>query len=80
MLKEHGFEVKRGARFLRDDIVCNFDFSKKHTPGWDWTWQVPRADFDNILAKELVKRGVDIAFEHEVVDVKFDEDGTSKTS
>lgn len=78
-LKTGGFEVKRGARFLRDDIVCNFDFSKKHTAGWDWTWQVPRADFDNLLVEELLKKGVDISFEHEVVGVDFSEDGKSTT-
>ena len=80
VLKDFGFEVKEGARFLKDDVVCEFDFSKKHTPGWDWTWQVPRADFDNIMAKELVKRGVDIAFENEVLDIKFDENGISTTT
>jgi len=78
-LKERNYEVKAGARFLKDDIVCNFDFSKKHTPGWDWTWQVPRADFDDTLAKEIIKKGVDVAFEHEVVDVKIDLQGVSKT-
>tara|TARA_R110002049_G_scaffold73966_2_gene191061 strand:+ start:400 stop:1653 length:1254 start_codon:yes stop_codon:yes gene_type:complete len=80
VLKDFGFEKKYGARFLSGDIVCNFDFSKKHTKGWDWTWQVTRADFDNVLAEELVNRGVDIAFEHEVVDVVFDADGSSVTS
>jgi flavin-dependent dehydrogenase len=78
-LKAANFEVKKGARFLRDDIVCNFDFSQKHTKGWDWTWQVPRSDFDNLLAKDLIKKGVDIAFEHEVIDVVFAEDGCSTT-
>lgn len=78
-LKKAGFEKKYGARFLSGDIVCNFDFSKKHTDGWDWTWQVPRADFDNILATELVNKGVDINFEHEVIDVNFNENGTSVT-
>lgn len=78
-LKAGDFETKRGARFLRDDIVCNFDFSKKHTKGWDWTWQVPRADFDNLLVEELIKKGVDISFEHEVVAVDFDEKGNSTT-
>jgi flavin-dependent dehydrogenase len=78
-LNEQNFEIKRGARFLKNDVVCDFDFSKKHGEGWDWTWQVPRADFDNTLATELVKRGVDIAFENEVVDVTIAEDGTSKT-
>jgi len=79
-LNEMDFEIKRGARFLKNGVVCNFDFSKKHTPGWDWTWQVPRADFDNVLAKTLVKRGVDIAFEHEVTDVVIAKDGTSITT
>lgn len=78
-LKAANFEVKKGARFLRDDIVCNFDFSLKHTKGWDWTWQVPRSDFDNLLAEDLIKKGVDIAFEHEVIDVVFAEDGCSTT-
>lgn len=78
-LKARNFEVKAGARFLRDDIVCNFDFSKKHTEGWNWTWQVPRADFDNTLALELQKWGVDIQFQHEVVDVDIKDDGTSTT-
>ena len=78
-LKAANFEIKRGARFLRDDIVCNFDFSKKHTEGWDWTWQVPRADFDNLLVEELIRKGVDISFEHEVVAVDFDSEGNSTT-
>ena len=79
-LKEQKFEVKAGARFLKNDVVCDFDFSKKHTPGWDWTWQVPRADFDYTLTNELEKRGVPISFENEVVDVAIKEDGTSITS
>ncbi|MEP3837845.1 MAG: NAD(P)/FAD-dependent oxidoreductase [Algibacter sp.] len=79
-LKAEGYEVKEGARFLKGDVVCNFDFSKKHTKGWDWTWQVPRADFDKVLADELVKQGVDVCFEQEVVDVVFNEDGSSKTT
>lgn len=78
-LKDIGFEIKSGARFIKGSQVCNFDFSKKHTDGWDWTWQVPRADFDNTLAKELIKKGVDIAFEEEVIDVLFEND-ISKTT
>ncbi len=79
-LMEQKFEIKAGARFLKDNIVCNFDFGKKHTPGWDYTWQVPRADFDNTLAKEIVKKGVDVSFGHEVTDVQFDENGHSITT
>ncbi|WP_298475140.1 NAD(P)/FAD-dependent oxidoreductase [uncultured Maribacter sp.] len=78
-LKDYGFEVKSGARFLQGDVVCNFDFSKKHTAGWDWTWQVPRADFDEVLTNTLIKRGVDISFEQEVVDVKLTDEGSETT-
>ncbi len=79
-LMEQGFEIKAGARFLKNDIVCNFDFGKKHTPGWDYTWQVPRAHFDHTLAKEIQKKGVDLSFGQEVTDVVFDEKGHSTTS
>ena len=78
-LKDFGFEVKRGARFMKEGRVCNFDFSKKHTLGWDWTWQVPRADFDKVLTDQLIERGVDIAFEHEVTAVDFKENGSTTT-
>ena len=79
-LMERKYEIKAGARFLKNDVVCNFDFSKKHTPGWDYTWQVPRADFDHTLVKEVVKKGVDVSFGHEVTDVKFDTNGHSNTT
>ena len=79
-LKEKGFEVKKGARFMQGDVVCEFDFSKKYTDGWNWTWQVPRADFDKTLTDELQKRGVDVDFEKEVVAVEFSENGESLTT
>ncbi len=79
-LMDQEFEIKAGARFLKNGIVCNFDFAKKHTPGWDYTWQVPRADFDNTLAKEIVKKDVDVSFGHEVTSVSFDENGHSTTT
>ena len=72
------FEKKFGARFIRGEEICLFDFSDKFTEGWDWTWQVPRADFDNTLAQEIVRKGVDVEFESEVLDVQF-EGTTSKT-
>ncbi|WP_289061229.1 NAD(P)/FAD-dependent oxidoreductase [uncultured Zobellia sp.] len=80
-LKAMNFEVKDGARFMNNKgVVCNFDFSKKHGDGWDWTWQVPRADFDKALTDELQSWGVDIAFEQEVTAVDFFKDGSSSTT
>ncbi|MGJ8591524.1 MAG: NAD(P)/FAD-dependent oxidoreductase [Aquaticitalea sp.] len=80
ILEAQGFEIKSGARFIRGKTICEFDFSKKFTHGFNWTWQLPRADFDNVLAQELIKKGVDISFEHEVMDVQFSEDGSSITT
>lgn len=71
-LKKQGYQKKTGARFIKGDQVGEFDFSKKFTAGWDWTWQVPRADFDHVLAQECIKKGVRIDFETEVTDVQFD--------
>ena len=70
-LEVQKYEVKWGARFIRGEQVCQFDFSKKYSKGWDWTWQVPRADFDNVLAQEVVRQGVPLAFETEVTNVEF---------
>jgi len=78
-LDAHGFEIKSGARFMKEGEVCHFDFSKKHTPGWDWTWQVPRADFDKAMTDTLIERGVDISFRQEVVGVRFEDNGSVTT-
>lgn len=70
-ITEVGFQKKFGARFIREDERAEFDFSKKFGDGWDWTWQVPRADFDITLTDELISRGVEIRFETEVISVEY---------
>jgi flavin-dependent dehydrogenase len=66
------FEKKLGARFIRGEEICIFDFSKKYGEGWDWTWQVPRADFDNTMAQEVIRKGINLEFESEVVSISFE--------
>jgi flavin-dependent dehydrogenase len=66
------FEKKLGARFIRGEEICLFDFSNKYGQGWDWTWQVPRADFDNTMAQEVIRKGIDLEFESEVISVFFE--------
>jgi len=78
-VKKAGFQKKFGARFIKGDQVGEFDFSKKYGDGWDWTWQVPRADFDMVLAEEVKRKGVDIRFNTEVLKVNFSE-GNSLTT
>jgi flavin-dependent dehydrogenase len=70
VLMKQGFQKKFGARFIRNEQTAEFNFSKKFGYGWDWTWQVPRAEFDNVLADEISNRGVDIKFETEVLSVE----------
>ncbi len=66
------FEKKLGARFIRGEEICLFDFSDKYGEGWDWTWQIPRADFDNTMAQEIIRKGIDLEFESEVLAVEFE--------
>ena len=72
VIKAEGFQKKYGARFIKDGKVGEFDFSEKFGKGWDWTWQVPRADFDLVLANEIQRKGVKIFFDTEVKQVKFE--------
>lgn len=62
-LQEKGFQKKYGARFIKDKQEALFDFSEKYGEGWNWTWQVPRADFDKTLTDHLSSKGVEIRFE-----------------
>ena len=71
-LEQQNFEVKPGARFIRGNQICIFDFSQKFGDGKDWTWQVPRADFDLTLANAIVDKGVDLRYNEEVIDVQFE--------
>ena len=69
-VQSQGYQVKSGAVFLRGEDVCEFDFSQQFTDGTTWTWQVPRADFDNVLAEGVQAQGVPIFFQHGVIDVE----------
>ncbi|EKT4498913.1 tryptophan 7-halogenase [Flavobacterium psychrophilum] len=71
-LEAMNFEKKLGARFIRGQEICVFDFSNKYGEGWDWTWQVPRADFDNTMAQEVIRKDIDLEFESEVISVAFE--------
>ncbi len=79
-LKEKGFQEKFGAKFVKDGKVCDFSFESQFTKGWNWTWQVPRADFDKTLADVVEKMGVPVDYETTVTDIQFNDDGTSVTT
>ncbi|SIO08110.1 NAD(P)/FAD-dependent oxidoreductase [Chitinophaga niabensis] len=70
-ISERGFQKKFGAKFVKNGAVCDFTFEQQHTPGWTWTWQVQRADFDKTLADTVEKMGVPVEYETTVTDIKF---------
>lgn len=80
VVKEKMFQQKNGAKFVWGDKLCDFDFSWQFTPGWNWTWQVPRADFDKVLADECERRGIPVYYQTEVTNVVIHEDGHSDTT
>ena len=61
-----GFQIKNGAAFARGEQYTEFDFSDKYSDGWSTTYQVPRARFDQILALEAERQGVEVRYRHEV--------------
>lgn len=65
-LVEAGFQYKNGAHFVWRDQSSSFDFRDKHTPGWGTTWQVERAQFDDLLIRCAAQQGAEVRFGHTV--------------
>ena len=71
-VKEKGFQEKYGAKFVKDGKICDYSFADQYTKGWNWTWQVPRAEFDQTLAETVEKMGVPVAYETAVTGISFE--------
>jgi len=63
-----GFQPKNGAAFEWCGEKTTIDFRDKFSEGAGETWQVRRADFDQLLADEVAAAGVPIHYETKVVD------------
>ncbi|MEP7237278.1 MAG: NAD(P)/FAD-dependent oxidoreductase [Ferruginibacter sp.] len=70
-VKAKGFQEKFGAKFVKDGKVCDYFFADQFTPGWSWTWQVPRGEFDKTLADTCEKMGIPISYETTVTGIEF---------
>ncbi len=70
-VKEKGFQEKFGAKFVKNGKVCDYSFADQYTPGWNWTWQVPRGEFDKTLADTVEKMGVPVSYETTVTGIVF---------
>lgn len=71
-VKAKGFQEKFGAKFVKNGKVCDYFFADQFTSGWNWTWQVPRAEFDKTLADAVEKMGVPVNYETTVTGIRFD--------
>ena len=78
-ITEAGFQKKFGAKFVKEDKVCDYFFEDQFTEGWNWTWQVPRGEFDKVLADTVEKMGVEIAYNSTVTDIQFLESNSITT-
>src|SRR5664279_1182870 len=70
-VKEKKFQEKGGAKFVKNGKICDYQFSRQFTPGWNWTWQVPRAEFDKTLADTVERMGVPVSYETAVTRIEF---------
>jgi flavin-dependent dehydrogenase len=70
-VKEKGFQQKSGAKFVKNGKICDYFFADQFTDGWNWTWQVPRAEFDKTLADTVEKMGVPVCYETTVTGITF---------
>ncbi|HTB24231.1 MAG TPA: NAD(P)/FAD-dependent oxidoreductase [Puia sp.] len=70
-VKDKKFQEKGGAKFVKNGKICDYRFAEQFTKGWEWTWQVPRAEFDKTLADTVEKMGVPIDYESTVTAIEF---------
>lgn len=70
-VKAKGFQEKFGAKFVKNGVICDYFFADQFTPGWSWTWQVPRAEFDKILADTCESMGIPVSYETTVTGIEF---------
>lgn len=74
-VQAQNFQRKNGAYFIRnEDEICSFDFSEQYTDGWEYAFQMRRADFDKTLADEIQRKGIELCYQQTVVSVDFDSD------
>jgi flavin-dependent dehydrogenase len=75
-----GFQYKNGAAFAWRGDYEDFNFAQKSAPGYGFTYQVIRADFDQILINEAIRMGAEVRYEVEIVGADFSGAGPVVTS
>ncbi len=71
-LEAAGFQLKNGAAFAWGEEYSAFDFGDTFSKGRPTTFQVQRARFDQLLADEAARQGVEIRYEEEIIAADFE--------
>jgi flavin-dependent dehydrogenase len=64
-----GFQYKNGATFAHGELHSEFNFAEKFSSGLPFTFQVQRAQFDQVLANEAARYGATIRHEVEITEI-----------
>ncbi len=70
-VEQAGYQIKTGGTFRHREKTEIFDFSQTFTDGWDYTYQVMRDRFDQLLVDGAKEMGAQVAFGHRVESVDF---------
>lgn len=82
LVRARGFPAKWGATFITaDGSIARFaDFAVSPEVPNPQTWQVPRADLDDLLLRHAAASGADVREAHRVLDAAFDAAGVTVTA
>ncbi len=81
LVRARGFPAKWGATFITaDGAIERFaDFAVSPEVPAPQTWQVPRAEFDDLLLRHAAACGADVREEHRVLEADFEAGGVTVT-
>ncbi|HTP39202.1 MAG TPA: tryptophan 7-halogenase [Steroidobacteraceae bacterium] len=66
-VQRRGFQYKNGAAFVYGAEKSDFNFVDKVTEGLPYTFQVPRAEFDQTLINEAARYGAQVRHQVEII-------------
>ena len=75
-----GFPYKNGESFVCDEQASEFDFADKVTVGCSFTFQVARAEFDHLLARQAEAAGATVRYGVEITAIKVSGERPSITA
>ena len=63
-VESQGYQIKKGALFRREGEACVINFNEQFHRSFEYTYQVPRAHFDQVLSDQAARYGATFYFSH----------------